>query len=708
MDEFELELKQDFLEESDDLLQSAEETFLRLEDDGADPELLNEIFRLAHNLKGTSQAVGFEQLSELTHVAESLILKLKEGEISVTEPIVNILLTFKDKVTEMIEGLKDDFDARFDISNEIENLQACIDGKVGVTPEVLTNVVEESTQIETLPSYDEFEDETPNSSQPDDSAQQNNNFNSAAVESLRELGFTEEQIQKELNPTPKSKEESVANAAAIESLRELGFTDEEIEVQLGTTEVNVEVNSAAMESLRELGFSEEEIQAQLNNDEDKVETDNIIELSQTQTKNEEKKTIVEKEDLKPKKKPSKVSAKEDDSIRVKLSRIDQLNNIIGELVIMQTVLSQRRYEHIRDDISNDSISQMSKLFKEVQELSMSLRMIPMKNTFQKMNRIVRDTSKALGKEIKLHLVGEDTEVDKTVLEHLTDPLVHMVRNSVDHGIESSVEKRVMNGKTEFGNVELMAFHEGSNLVIQITDDGGGIDPEVIRRKAIEKGIITEARVMSEMEKLMLIFNPGFSTKEEVSEVSGRGVGMDVVKSNIEKLGGEIKMMSKVGEGSSFKIILPLTLAIVDGIVVSSENDKFVIPLSQVNELTQVNRKEIEKFSGGTELFRLRGEVLPLFYMKSKINQKVSHSDNEIIIVVKTANYTFGVAVEDIIRQQQIVIKQIGEDIKDKKGIIGAAILGDGKPVFILDLFELFESGLKESRGYRRLMEQQAA
>jgi two-component system chemotaxis sensor kinase CheA len=621
MEDFELELKQDFLNESADLLEAAENAFLTLEEKREDSNLINEIFRLAHNLKGTSKAVGFDQLAELTHIAENLILKLKDGEMEVSDTVVTALLEFKDKINEMIEGLKEDIDASFDTSNLQQKLQDLCDGNAEeeeAMPEEEESFSEVKS-VENIPSAEEFEE-------------------------------IEEEMPEVVASTPQ------ISAAALESLKETGVS----------TEV-----------LNDLEKESKPVAAPVSNPQ---------EVPRPSAK-------------------KKTSAKVDESIRVKLDRIDKINNVIGELVILQTIINQRRYEFIQDELSNKSIGMMGKLFKEVQEIAMSLRMVPLKTTFQKMNRIIRDTSKHLDKEVRLHLLGEDTEVDKTVLEKLVDPLVHIVRNAVDHGLETASERQDAD-KAPIGNVELYAFHEGSNLVIQVTDDGKGINPEVIRKKAIEKGILNQNSNISDQEVLQLIFHPGFSTKEKVTEVSGRGVGMDVVKTNIESLGGEVKLMSKMGEGSSFKIILPLTLAIIEGLVITAHDEKFVLPLSQVYEITQVHTKDVETFSGVANLFKLRGEVLPLFFVNDKLGLKNQESTSHTVVIVRGLNHAFGVVVEDILNQQQIVIKKLGEDIQNRKGIIGSAIMSDGMPSLILDLVELFKGDIKQSQAYKRNINRQ--
>jgi two-component system chemotaxis sensor kinase CheA len=640
MDEFEIELKQDFLSESVDLLEKAEEAFLDLEHNREDPELINSIFRLAHNLKGTSRAVGFEQLAELTHIAENLILKIKEGDIKVTDPIVSGLLTFKDKVQEMVEGLTSDMEARFELADIISLLEDLTNNGGGVA-ETATSEVEE----------------------PEEAVQEEVDLGVPSADAFAEVS--------EAAPVEMSAAAPVEMSAAAP----------------------VEMSAAALESMAALGL---DMNAK---DDSKPE---VIEESKDDSLKFNNMPAAEEKPA-PKKAASKpVKKEEDESIRVKLSRIDQINNIVGELIILQTVINQRRFSFIKDDLSNTSIGQMSKLFKEAQELAMSLRMLPLKTTFQKMNRIVRDTSKALDKKVNLIIEGEDTEVDKTILEQIADPLVHIIRNAVDHGLEAT-EDRVMNEKSETGNVWLRAFYEGSNLIIEVRDDGKGIPPDIIRKKAIENKVITANQEISEHELINLIFHPGFSTKEVVTEVSGRGVGMDVVKTNIEGLGGEVSVSSQLGKGSIFKIALPLTLAIIDGLVITSQEQRYVITLGQVFDVVTLNKKDVTPFSGGGDLFKLRGDVLPVFSLNKKLGKKQEFKDMSTTIILRGLDFAVGISVDAILNQQQIVIKQLGEDIRNHKGMMGSAILADGKPAFILDLFEMFKNDMKQSESYKELV-----
>ncbi len=610
VDDFELEIKQEFISEAADLLSEAEEVFLTLENSTPTEEMLNQLFRVAHNLKGTSKAVGFDQISELTHHTENLILKIQQNEIPLTSKVIDILFDFKDKVEEMLAGFKEDLDAVFDIKSVVDGLELILAGQ--------------------------FEDDT---SKGEEIAQ-------------------EEEEEAETHGMENDEQESTSQVEEISA-----SLDQELENILSTD----------FESMNQ-------------------EKNNIQELPQP--------VIAEAKTLEKKDTPAKSTTKAEDvdeDIRVKLSRINKVNDYIGELVILQTVLEQKRGIEITDELANTSISQMSKIFKELQSMAMSLRMLPLKSTFQRMQRIVRDTSKLLGKDIKLELRGEETEVDKKVVEYILDPLVHIVRNGIDHGVESP-EDRNSAGKDPQGVIELFAFHEGSNLIIQITDDGKGIDPNIIRKKGIEKGIINESTQISDQEVIQLIFHPGFSTKETVSEVSGRGVGMDVVKTNIENLGGKVTLQSKLGVGSSFRIELPLTLAIVDGLIIESANHKFALPISQVNEIVQISNENFASATNGGLYYKLRGNIIPVFSLVDKLGiEKPSKNFKEgTAIVTENKDGKFAVLIENVLYKQQVVIKELGSDIKGYNGITGATILGNGKPSFIIDLKELYKDYFKLS------------
>jgi two-component system chemotaxis sensor kinase CheA len=313
-----------------------------------------------------------------------------------------------------------------------------------------------------------------------------------------------------------------------------------------------------------------------------------------------------------------------------------------------------------------------------------------------MQRIVRDTAQALGKDVQLVLVGEDTELDKNVLEKINDPLVHLVRNSVDHGVENPTA-RAASGKGTQGKVTLAAFHRSGRLIIEVKDDGGGINPEKLRQKAIQKGLIKESTVLSEKQTLDLVFAPSFSTKEEVTDISGRGVGMDVVKTNIESLQGEVSVTSKLGEGSVFSISLPLTLAIIEGMIVKCGADKFVVPINHIHESLRPEEKDIQNTSSIGQVLLLRGENLPAFKMAELFGKKDDLKLSEMIaLVIRSQGFAFTLFVDDILGKSQVVIKQLGSELSHLKGISGSTILGDGKPALIVEPQDLIKTKLNQS------------
>jgi two-component system chemotaxis sensor kinase CheA len=570
MDDFEIELKRDFLQEASELLSSTEQYFLELEKDPTNKTLIDAIFRFAHNLKGTSRAVGFGQIAELTHSAENLLLEIKQGKIHATDKVVSTLLIFNDKVREMIVGLKDNLDATFSCGDLIKDLEAIISGEVSVT--------EAESKIE-APTAEDFEEDA-----------------FAAVE-------------------PSEGHEVV----------------EHIEVH-----------------------------------------DNVMKLP-------EKKPEVKKE-----------PRKDDETIRVSLNRLEVLNNLVGELVILQSLVEST----LSKTGEIKTARSLGKLCKDIQDLSMSLRMVPVGPSFQKLTRIVRDTSKLLNKKVDLKLLGEDTEIDKTVAESIGDPLVHIIRNAIDHGVESP-EERLAAGKPEEGVVEVMAFHEGNFLVIQITDDGKGINGAKLAEKAKAKGIIPQNAQLSEQQAIELIFHAGFSTKDTVSEVSGRGVGMDVVKTNIELLGGEVKVRSKVGSGSCFRLMLPLTLAIIDGMLIKAGGQQLVIPKGQVLEVIKLEPSQVTKMTGRRPYLTLRDEIIPVFNLEEDWGTVNKDEKVEIAMIVRHNDHLFAVGITDIIRQQQVVVKPPTKEILGKQGVMGTTILGDGKPSLIIDLINLYSRRLRQ-------------
>lgn len=573
-DDFELELKAAFLEEASQLVTDTENCFLVLETDPSDRATLEKIFRLAHNLKGSAKAVGFDELGVFTHEFENLLIRLKQFGGAVGQSTFNLLLKCNDHLSAFLEALRADINASVDSAALISELK---DHDVAAAASGAEAPVAEAV-----------------SAAPED--------------------------------TPTEEEPNHHGAPPLELVVEEAAAE-------------ARLPSAA-----------------------------------------------------PKAAPKAAGAEE--SIRVSLARVEKLLNSVGEMVILQTVL--RGQSDPSNHALRKTVHQMSKVTKEVQDLTMSLRMVSMKPTFQKMQRIVRDTAGLLGKKVHFVMEGEETEIDKTILENVSDPLVHLVRNAVDHGLEDG-DKRLSVGKSETGTITMRAYHRSGRLVVEVQDDGGGIDGERLKAKALEKGILREGQTLGERESVELIFHAGFSTKTEVTEVSGRGVGMDVVRTNIEGLQGEIQVDTKVGTGTTFRISLPLTMAIIEGLIVQSDDARFAIPLAHVHESVRVNEADLKHATGIGEVFLLRGENLPCHRLSHLIGHKGGEKA-QIALVFRGWGDPFAVLVDDIIGQYEIVIKKLGTEIQALKGCAGSAILGDGRPALILEVPELVQQAVRRRKG----------
>jgi two-component system chemotaxis sensor kinase CheA len=539
MDDMENAIRKTFLDEATQLLQEAEQSFLLLETAPHDIQNLDRIFRIAHNIKGSAKAVQLDELGAFVHELESMLLRLKKGELAIDSTAVDLLLQCHDLLLIWIERLHQDH----------------------------RNTVEFRPLLERL-----------------------KNLQSPAA---------------------------VAMPPSAQGFHE--FTDTPAPVQ-----------TAAM-------------------------------------------------------------GHKDESLRVSLNRVDGLVNDVGELVILQTVLRQNKHL-VSSVLLQKTIDQLGKITRRIQESSMSLRMVPLQPTFQKMQRVVRDTSKSLQKDVVLNTSGEDIEMDKTVVDHLGDPLVHLIRNAVDHGIESPAA-RLQAGKPEKANVWLTAQHHAGRLVLEVRDDGDGLRAPNIRKKAIEKGLIPADAVLSDAEIYQLIFEPGFSTKNQVTDVSGRGVGMDVVKTNICQLKGELQVETVEGQGTCFRIVLPLSLAIIDGMVVRlNENERYIVPLSQVHEIIELSDSEISAMGRQQDVISRRGESIPLFHLDQILGRPTTRKkrSRNVAIISRFNQKEYGFLAESIVSQQQVVIKKLGEDLSKTAGISGSAILGDGKAALILDLEEIIE------------------
>ncbi len=634
MDEIQ-ELMEDFLVEAFEMIEEMDQDLVELENSPDDLELLNKIFRVAHTIKGSGSFLNFDKLTRLTHHMEAVLDKARKGEFIITPEIMDVILESVDAMKGILEYIRDNGDDTapdIDIEPIVVKLDALVNGK------------SDSDQNSTKS----------NSSKEDESSSKkvgNINLDEITLENADEIDLDS------LEP-----EELDAVLEHLVSLR----------------------NKPADKSENKQKEESKEEPVKNENKEEKKEVAPVKgkNLTSEQKKKEVKKTI---------------SSVADQTIRVDVKRLDQLMNLIGELVLAKNRLIkiyndvEERYEGEKFlEELNQVVSSISIVTTDLQIAVMKTRMLPIGKVFNKFPRLVRDLSRDLGKKVKLVIEGEDTELDKSIIEEIGDPLVHMIRNSIDHGVEKP-EERKAKGKPEEGTVWLRAYNEGNMIVIEIKDDGNGMDPEVLKRKAIEKGIITESEAlnMSDKEAFMLIFKPGFSTAAKVTSVSGRGVGMDVVKTNIEKLNGIIEVDSALGKGSTFKLKIPLTLAIIQALLVASQEDLFAVPLSNVIETVRIVEEDIYTIEGKSVL-KLREEVLPLVNMADIFEiEKVLEPEKYLYVVILGLGATkVGLIVDRFIGQEEIVIKSLGEFLKGISGIAGATIRGDGRVTLIVDVGSL--------------------
>ena len=668
-----------FFDESDEHLDDMEQLLMSLDVESPDPEELNSIFRAAHSIKGGSGIFGFDALMNLTHVMENLLDKARNNELSVTADIVNVLLETLDVLKDTLNAYRDETPVPEDsIAERIKILNGVINGQsTDAAPgdgddasEVSVNAQNESAQDD---SFGFFDDE-PNS----------------AIEAADDsFGFFDnEPVNEALSHGDNTKSENNDDDG-------FGFFDDEI--SNNTVDAQTETTKAETAEVEQgFGFFEDAPSATNINTSLEIASSNNAQSASTQlntatTSNNDKApttgvaptTTQAKTPTKPSAKKS--TARESASIRVDTTKIDAMVNLVGELVITQSMLSM-----IGQDVEGQvgerlqlAIDELQRNTREIQESVMSMRMLPLTATFNRFPRLVRDLAGKLGKQVELVLQGGSTEIDKSLIEKIVDPLTHLVRNSIDHGIEMP-DKRVAAGKPEKGTVILSAEQKGGSIIISIIDDGGGLHRDKILDKARSNGL-TVSDDMPDSEVWQLIFQPGFSTAEAITDVSGRGVGMDVVRRNIESIGGRIDIESSVGEGSAFFIHLPLTLAIVDGMCVSVGKQIFVIPLLNIIESFQPTKQQLKTLGNDTVLY-IRDQYWPLvpLYDFMEVEDAALSPTEGIVVLLESSKKRFGVLVDALVGQQQVVIKSLEEHYRKVAGIAGATIMGDGKVALIID------------------------
>ena len=630
------EIMEDFLIEAFELIEQIDHDLVELEANPEDLELLNRIFRVAHTVKGSSSFLNFDVLTELTHHMEDVLNKARKGELKITPDIMDVVLESVDMMKGLLESIRDNGS----------------DAAAGID---IKNICASLTQIS--------EGEAP----------------SAAAEAPAAA------------PAPESVKEPEPATPAEEAAPEV--SDAELS-KLSDSEVEAEIE-------RLLKVRKAEDQARRASKGIAPKSPEEIAPAASAAPAPAAKPAPSRERDAGKKVPAASSGAvaQEQTIRVEVKRLDHLMNLIGELV-----LGKNRLLKIYDDVEeryegekfleelNQVVSSLSLVTTDIQLAVMKTRMLPIAKVFNKFPRMIRDLSRDLGKQIDLEISGEETELDKSIVEEIGDPLVHIIRNSCDHGIEDPETRKAM-GKPEKGLVQLKAYNEGNHIVVEIVDDGKGLDADMLKSKSIEKGIITEreADAMSEKEAFGLIFRPGFSTAAKVTNVSGRGVGMDVVKTNIEKLNGIIDIESEVGKGTVMKLKIPLTLAIIQSLLVGTQEEFYAIPLASVLETVRVPIDDIYTIDGKNVL-RLRDEVLSLVRLSDVfgVEKVFDGGDHTYVVIIGVAEAKLGIIVDTLVGQEEIVIKSMGDYLQNIPGIAGATIRGDGRVTLIIDVGAMME------------------
>lgn len=631
---------QTFFDEADELLADMEQHLLVLQPEAPDAEQLNAIFRAAHSIKGGAGTFGFSVLQETTHLMENLLDEARRGEMQLNTDIINLFLETKDIMQEQLDAYKQSQEpdaASFDyICQALRQLAL------------------------------EAKSETP-----------------SAVTRLSVVAKSEPQDEQSRSQSPRRIILSRLKAGEVDLLEE----------ELGhlTTLTDVVKGADSLSAILPGDIAEDDITAVLCF---VIEADQItfetVEVSPKISTPPVLKLAAEQAPTGRVEREKTTRSNESTSIRVAVEKVDQLINLVGELVITQSMLAQRSSE--LDPVNHGdlitSMGQLQRNARDLQESVMSIRMMPMEYVFSRYPRLVRDLAGKLGKQVELTLVGSSTELDKSLIERIIDPLTHLVRNSLDHGIELP-EKRLAAGKNSVGNLILSAEHQGGNICIEVTDDGAGLNRERILAKAASQGL-TVSENMSDDEVAMLIFAPGFSTAEQVTDVSGRGVGMDVVKRNIQKMGGHVEIQSKQGTGTTIRILLPLTLAILDGMSVRVADEVFILPLNAVMESLQPREADLHPLAGGERVLEVRGEYLPIVELWKVFNVAGAKTEatQGIVVILQSGGRRYALLVDQLIGQHQVVVKNLESNYRKVPGISAATILGDGSVALIVDVSAL--------------------
>lgn len=669
-----------FLDEGREHLQSINQNLLRLENNPNDMSIINEIFRSAHTLKGMSATMGFEDMANLTHQMENVLDGIRNGKLVFSSQLLDIIFGGIDHLENMIESIAEGGDGKEDVEEVIAKLKAietgqALDSSIG---EVVATVIEDKTDQSFGKEYKQIYDE----------------FELTVLEQAQEQGFHTYEVTVIVRSDTLLKAarvymvfdvlekmgDVVKSSPSTEDLEEENFNDEFV-VTLVTKDGQDDVKKKIMK------VSEIDNVIVKNIDVQKIKQlkNTELDLNVKNKQNTDSKKVERTRQKQNLKKETKTNSKTNKTIRVNIERLDTLMNLFEELVIDRGRLDQIAKEVNHQELI-ETVEKMSRVTNDLQSVVLTMRMVPVETVFNRFPKMVRQLSRELNKKINLKIIGADTELDRTVIDEIGDPLVHLLRNSVDHGIESP-EIRLKKGKSEEGTIELKAYHSGNYVFIEINDDGAGINREKVATKAVQKGFISEEEkaTLSDNEIYNLILSSGFSTAEKVSDISGRGVGLDVVKSTIESLGGTVSVHSKENVGTQFIIQLPLTLSIISVMLVNVQEETYAIPLSSIIETAIIRESDI-RYAHEQPVFDYRGNVVPLLYLDQIFDVPQVKEKDEYLstIIIRKGDKLAGLIVDSFIGQEDIVLKSLGNYLTNVFAISGATILGDGKVALIVD------------------------
>jgi two-component system chemotaxis sensor kinase CheA len=693
------QFKEAFREEAYELLTELENALLLLEEEPDDPETISSVFRIMHTIKGSAAMFGFDDISFFTHEVENVMDLLRSGRLIVNKNLIDLTLESRDYIKDMLDDSS--INLKEETNRVIKNFKLEVNSQ---TSEIYSDVDKSDTHpvpVKENKTVKKQDNKKYNKDEfltfriifcPDHNIFLTGTNPILLLSEIKDLGdYSVDAIYDEIPPL--SKINSEYNYTSWEIILTTTYSEEEIKDIFIFVESSAEIRISTIvdddivsekkigEILVDRGIvKSEDINNVLTKKQKVGEVlvkNKIVTQPQLDSALEEQKLV--KQALEKKRTIANTG-----SVRVDAIKLDELVDLVGEMVTVQAHLTELA-SHKQDSSIILIAEQLERLTSELRENSMSMRMLPIGTTFSKFKRLVRDLSADLGKDISLETIGGETELDKTVIEKLGDPLVHLIRNSLDHGIENP-DERVSKGKSPNGTISLSAQHSGASVLITVSDDGAGLDALKIRKKAIDRGILLPDEEISENDLYKLIFSPGFSTSSQITKVSGRGVGMDVVRREIENLGGMVSIRSKQGQGSSIELKMPLTLAIIEGLLVKVVDEFYVFPLSVIEEC--VEHVQDHQKHGQQNIASIRGEILPYIRLREFFDIKGEKPEIEQLIVVNTNDTRIGYIVDEVIGDYQTVIKTLGSIYQDVEGLSGGTILGDGSIALILDVLKI--------------------